>query len=331
MAVAVILLFVWFARDVLLLAFAGVLVGVFLRRLSTWLSSRTGLSPRWSLAVVCVGLLSALVGAFAARGPSIAAEVRTLSERLPEAVTTLRERLERYEWGQRAIEAAPSPSEVARMDTGVMARATGFASRTFGALASIVIILFVGLMLAATPRVYADGLLALLPEDKVPRGREVLGQLYDTIWWWLVGRLIAMTFIGVLTGIGLWIIGVPLVFVLALLAAVLAFIPNVGPILSAIPAVLIALVQGPRQALWVIALYAGVQAVESYVLDPIIDRKTVYLPPALTILAQLVMALFTGILGVALATPLTAVFVVLVTMLYVQDMLGRRDVSLPSH
>lgn len=204
-------------------------------------------------------------------------------------------------------------------------------SAGFGALASIVIILFIGLMLAATPRVYADGLLALLPEDKVPRGREVLGQLYDTIWWWLVGRLIAMTFIGVLTGIGLWIIGVPLVFVLALLAAVLAFIPNVGPILSAIPAVLIALVQGPRQALWVIALYAGVQAVESYVLDPIIDRKTVYLPPALTILAQLVMALFTGILGVALATPLTAVFVVLVTMLYVQDMLGRRDVSLPSH
>ena len=79
------------------------------------------------------------------------------------------------------------------------------------------------------------------------------------------------------------------------------------------------------------ALYAGVQVLESYVLDPIIDRKTVYLPPALTISAQLVLALFTGLLGVALATPLAAVVVVLVTMLYVQDVLGRRDIAVQSH
>ena len=79
------------------------------------------------------------------------------------------------------------------------------------------------------------------------------------------------------------------------------------------------------------ALYAGVQVLESYVLDPIIDRKTVYLSPALTIGAQLLLALFTGLLGVALATPLAAVVVVLVTMLYVQDVLGRRDIAVQSH
>ena len=329
--VAVLLLFVWYARDVLLLAFAGVLVGVFLRRLATWVSDRTPFSPRWALTIVALALLGGLVGAFLLRGPSIAAEVRTLRERLPEAAEQLRERLERYEWGQRAVEAAPSPGELLPDDPDAIGRVTGVVSRTFSSIASFVIILFLGLMLAATPGVYVNGLLALLPASKVPRGREVLQQLYDTLWWWLVGRVVAMTFIGVVTGLGLWIIGVPLAFALGLLAALLSFIPNLGPILSAIPAVLLALVQGPTEALWVIGLYAGVQAIESYVLDPVIDRKTVYLPPALTIFAQLVFALFTGLLGLALATPLTAALVVLVTMLYVQDVLGRRDIAVASH
>lgn len=330
-AVVVLLLFVWYARDVLLLAFAGILVGVFLRRLATWVSDRTPLSPRWALVVVVLALLGSFVGTFAIRGESIAAEVRTLRDRLPEAAEQLQNRLERYEWGRRAVEAAPSPRELLPDTPDAIGRVTGAVSSTFSALASFVIILFLGIVLAATPRVYVNGLLALLPEAKVPRGREVLGQLYDTLWWWLIGRIAAMTFIGVITGVGLWIIGVPLAFVLGLLAALLSFVPNIGPILSAIPAVLLALAQGPRVALWVLALYVGVQVIESYVLDPVIDRKTVHLPPALTILAQLVFVLFAGIPGLALATPLTAALVVLVTMLYVQDVLGRRDIAVASH
>jgi predicted PurR-regulated permease PerM len=330
-AVVILLLFVWYARDVLLLAFAGILVGVFLRRLATWVSDRTPLSPRWSLVVVVLALLGSFVGTFALRGESIAAEVRTLRDQLPEAAEQLQDRLERYEWGRRAVEAAPSAGELLPDNPDAIGRVTGAVSSTFSALASFVIILFLGIVLAATPRVYVNGLLALLPEAKVPRGREVLGRLYDTLWWWLIGRIAAMTFIGVITGVGLWIIGVPLAFLLGLLAALLSFIPNIGPILSAIPAVLLALAQGPREALWVVALYVGVQVVESYLLDPIIDRKTVHLPPALTILAQLVFVLFAGIPGLALATPLTAALVVLVTMLYVQDVLGRRDIEVASH
>ena len=330
-AVIVLLLFAWYTRDILLLGFAGILVGVFLRRLATWVSDRTPLSPRWALVVVVLALFGTLVGAFALRGESIAAEVRTLRERMPEAAEQLRTRLERYEWGRRAVEAAPNPSALLPDNPDAIGRVTGVVSSTFSALASFVIVLFLGIVLAATPRVYVNGLLALVPRGKVPRGREVLERLYDTLWWWLIGRLAAMTFIGVITGVGLWIIGVPLAFVLGLIAALLSFIPNIGPILSAVPAVLLALVQGPRVALWVVALYVGVQIVESYVLDPVIDRKTVYLPPALTILAQLVFALFAGILGLALATPLTAALMVLVTMLYVQDILGRRDIEVASH
>lgn len=329
--VVVLLLFVWFVRDVLLLAFAGVLFGIFLRRLATWVSAHTPLGPSWALTLVAVALVGTFVGVFWARGPGIAEEVRTLRERLPQAAESLEARLAQYDWGQRAIEQAPSPQELLPDNPDAISRVTGVASRTFGAVASFAVILFLGLVFAATPGVYRAGLLALLPERRVARAREVLDRLYDTLWWWLVGRLASMTFIGVVTGVGLWLLGVPLAFVLGLLAALLSFIPNIGPILSAVPAILLALAQGPRQALWVALLYVGVQLVESFALDPYIDRKTVYLPPALTILAQLVLAVFTGILGVALATPLAAAAVVLVTMLYVQDVLGRRDVDLPSH
>lgn len=329
-AVVVVLLLLWYARDVLLLGFAGTLLAIFFRRLATLVSDHIRLPTSVSLPLVVLAIAALLSGAFVMRGPSIASEVRTLREQLPQAVEQLQQRLARYEWGRRAIEEAPSPRQLLPDDRNAVSRVTGVVSSTFSAVANFVIILFLGVVLAGTPSVYVNGLLALVPQRNVGRGREVLDTLAETLWWWLIGRVVAMTFIGLATGIGLWLLGVPLAFVLGLLAALLSFIPNIGPILSAIPAVLLALVDGPRQALWVGLLYAGVQAFESYVLDPIIDRKTVYLPPAVTVLAQLTLALFAGLLGVALATPLTAAFTVLVTMLYVQDVLGRRDVKVGS-
>ena len=330
-AVLVLLLFLWYARDVLLLTFAGVLFAVILRRLATWLSDRTPLTPRWALLVTVLVLIGALGGAVALRGPAIAAQVRTLREELPQAVKTLKARLTEYEWGERALEKTPRPGDLLPDDADAITRVTGVASRTFSALASFAIIVFLGVVFAATPAVYRNGLLALLPERRVPRARDVLDRLYDTLWWWLVGRIASMTFIGVVTAVGLSLLGVPLAFVLGLLAAILSFVPNLGPVLSAAPAILLAVVDGPQKALWVALLYGGVQLVESFVLDPFIDRKTVHLPPALTIFTQLVLALVGGLLGIALATPAAAVIVVLVTMLYVQDTLGRRDIELPTH
>jgi predicted PurR-regulated permease PerM len=129
---------------------------------------------------------------------------------------------------------------------------------------------------------------------------------------------------GGLTTIGLWILGVPLAFTLGVLAGILNFVPNFGPWIAAIPAVLVAFLQGPQQALYVGLLYIALQSIDGYILTPIVDRRSVELPPVLTIVAQVLLGLAFGFVGILLASPLTAVAMILIKTLYVEDLLGDR-------
>jgi len=131
---------------------------------------------------------------------------------------------------------------------------------------------------------------------------------------------------GVLTGLGLWLLGIPLALTLALLAAVLTFVPYVGAIVSAIPALLLGLVHSPTMVLYVAILYVIVQLVEGYLLTPLIQQETVALPPALTIASLVLFGALFGPLGLMLGTPLAAVGLVLVRMAYVEDVLEQGDV-----
>jgi len=151
---------------------------------------------------------------------------------------------------------------------------------------------------------------------------QAIGQ---TLRWWLLGRWVSMIVVGFLTAAGLWFIGVPLTLTFGLLTALLTFIPYLGPILSAIPPTLLAFTQYPQQALYVILLYVGIQSVESYLVTPLVQQRTVSLAPALTLTAQMVLGILLGGIGIILATPLFAVMVVLVRMLYIEDTLGERQ------
>jgi predicted PurR-regulated permease PerM len=131
-----------------------------------------------------------------------------------------------------------------------------------------------------------------------------------------------MVVIGTLTGVGMWILGVPLALLLGVLAALLNFIPTFGPLLAFIPAALLSLTQGPSTFLYVCGLWLVAQNLEGHVLTPLIQRRTVELPPILTIVAQVIFATLFGVIGVVVAAPLTAVILVIVKMLYVQDVLG---------
>lgn len=242
----------------------------------------------------------------------------------------VKERIEQYQWSRRLFSQAPQAEEMLPDKADLLAEATGVFSTTLGALANVVIILFIGLFLAVEPRLYTDGLIRLVPIGRRARAREVLYAVGDVLQWWLVGKVVAMLVIGVLTALGLWLLGVELALTLGLIAALLTFIPNIGPVLALVPAVLLALLHSPTQALYVVLLYLAIQTVESYVLTPLVQRRTVSLPPALTISAQVALGVLLGGLGLVLATPLTVALLVLIQRLYIEDTLGD-PVNVPGH
>lgn len=318
------LLLVGAAAEIFLLLFAGILFAIFLKSLSDWLADHTPLSPRWSLLVIALALLALLAGVVAFAVPRVTTQVKELRQKLPQSVEKLLTRVERYPWGAAVIEATQKPASYLPNTETLVKRGLGLFSTTFGALAALLVVVFVGICLAIEPRTYTRGLLALVPVRRRERGRQVLIDVQERLASWLLAKTASMAVVGVLTGLGLWMLGVPLVFTLALLAALLTFIPNIGPILAAAPAVLLALMESPARALYVILLYVGVQAVETYAITPFIERKAVSLPPVLTAFTQLLFGLLTGVPGLILATPLTAAGLVLVQKLYVEDTLGDR-------
>lgn len=321
-AVIIVLLLLWYAVDVLMLVFAGILLAVFLRGVSDWLSARTRLGANWSLAVVTLALIAALGASIWLIAPRVSAQVNVLNEQLPRAVAQLTARLEHYEWARRILAQVPSPGELVQGRGGVLARATGIFSSALGALANVAIIVSIGLYLAAAPRLYVNGLVRLVPLHRRLRACEVLEQIGDTLRRWLIGRAFLMLLNGVVTAFALWWLGVPLALTLGLLSALLNFVPNIGPIIAGVPAVLLALLQSPQQALYVLLLYVIYQSIDGYILTPLVQQRTIALPPVLTITAQVLLGVLLGGFGVVLATPLVAIGFVLVCELYVKDMLG---------
>lgn len=317
--VAVLLLLLLLAPEVPLLVFAGALFALFLRAGGDVLAARLHVGGGWGVALFAVLLLlgGGALGWIAV--PTVADQAAELAQRIPEAARTLADRLDRYEVLRSALDQVP-PAGL--LGTGGSA-ATSAVTATFGILGHGVVILFVGAYLAADPAVYRRGADALVAPSVRPRARRVVAVAGDTLRRWLVAQLLSMSVVGVLTGLGLWLIGVPLAPILGLIAGLLAFIPNIGPVLSAIPGVLLGLSESPATALWAVGVYVGVQALESYLITPRIQEEAVALPPALTISVQLLFAILFGTLGLALATPVAALGLTLVRLLYVEDYLER--------
>jgi predicted PurR-regulated permease PerM len=206
----------------------------------------------------------------------------------------------------------------------VVRHATRIVNDLLQGLLTVFVVLVSGIYLAAQPGMYVTGLLMLAPHARRPRYREVLGRLGYVLRWWMIGQLVPMVVIGTITAVGLKAIGVPMWWFLGLLAALFNFIPNFGPLVSGVPAFLLALAESPAKAMWVVVLYVVAQNLEGYVLTPLVQRRAVEMPPALLILFQVLAGLLLGALGVVLAAPLLAVVVVAIKMLYVEDVLGDR-------
>jgi predicted PurR-regulated permease PerM len=310
--------------DVLLLVFAAVLLAILLRTPADWLAARTPLGVKAALAVVVVALLAAIGFGGWWLVPAVAAQSGELGTAIPAIVGDLQERLRETTFGAWVLDESGAPEELIDQQ-GLLRNVGGLFSTTLGVLAGLVVWLFLGLYMAIDPRLYRDGLLRLVVPSRRARAKQVLGKVGHTLQWWLFSKLVAMVVIGILTTLGLWLLDVPLALALGVIAALLSFIPNLGPTLALVPAVLVVLAEGPAAVAKVVALYLAVQAIESYGLTPFIEQRTISLPPALTMGSQVALGLLVGSLGVFLAAPLVATGIVLTRTLYVEDVLGDRD------
>lgn len=325
-AVAVAILFgVWLFGQSLLLFFGGVLIGVLFLGLAEILERHTPLSIRWALSIVLVLATVLLIGGGWLLAPRVYEQLSQLTQELQGVLDRLSTALERLPLSrqvlQRAQDFAIGPG------SPVLGAVPDLATAILGVVSGAAIVLFLGIYLAYEPSLYVSGVVRLFPKAKRERTRQVMHEIGLTLRWWLIGRVIAMAAVGALATIGLWILGVPLALSLGLIAAALDFVPFIGPIVAAIPAVLLGYAEGLSTALWVIGLYVLVQAVEGYVVTPIVQQRTVSLPPALTLGALLIGGSLFGVLGVFLATPLAAALMVAVRMAYVEDVLDDRAPS----
>jgi predicted PurR-regulated permease PerM len=218
--------------------------------------------------------------------------------------------------------ATPAGRTVAPSMDGLTRYLFPFLSSTIQIITGVIIILFLSIYIAVDPGVYHRGILHLVPHRRRPRVREVMAAVGGVLRRWLVAQFIAMITLGVVTTAILLVLHVRAAFALGLLSALLEFIPTLGPIVSALPAMAMGFLDSPEKALWVAVAYVGVHFVEGHLLIPLLMKGGLKLPPALTIFSEALMALLFGFLGLMCAVPLCAATLTAVKMLYVHDVVG---------
>lgn len=376
MGIYLVLQLLWFANQLVLVAFLGILFGLAVEAGVDRLE-RFRIPRGVGAALIVLAFFGMLIGIGAWMTPTIRQQSAVLRQKIPVAVDRLEEWFKKRQSGlfgfvlggsgsdtatgataaatdttrmdttradtTRAAPLAP-PSDSLRMDTTrtpqapravetlrtSLGRQLGrvtqyvfpFVSQTVAVFAGIMLIIFLAIYIASDPDTYHRGLMHLFPHYMRDRAGEVLSAMANVLRRWLVTQLIAMATIGVVTTIGLLILNVQAAFALGLIAGLLEFIPTIGPILSAVPAIAMAFVDSPQKALMVVALYVGIQFLENHLLIPMLMRGGVHIPPVLTILAQALMTLLFGFLGLMVAVPFIAATMVAVKMLYVERVVG---------
>ncbi|HEX6126978.1 MAG TPA: AI-2E family transporter [Pyrinomonadaceae bacterium] len=322
-AVGLLLALLWQSTEVILLIFAGLLVAIVLDGLAGLVSKYTSLSKLWALTLVLIailGFITALVWLFL---PSLEEQFVQISNTIPEIAAQIRRSFQQSAAGRWIVEQLfAEPTRYSNRSSNVLGQITGFFSSFLGASVNVAIVLVSGVYFAYSPSLYYEGAVKLFPKRCHARLREVLDTVGYNLRRWLIGRFAVMTINGGLTTLGLWMLGVPMAVPLGLIAGIFNFIPNIGPFLGAIPAVLIALTQSPMQALYTAIMYLAIQTLEGFLLTPLVQQRAVSLPPVAVISAQLLLGVLFGFLGLLLAVPIVAVVFVLVKMLYVEDILG---------
>jgi predicted PurR-regulated permease PerM len=299
--------------DILLLIFGSVLVAVVLRSIARPINKATLWGRRWSLIAATLGIVVALSLVVYLFGAQIGSQLFTLVEKLPAAAESL-------------SKTAPllSVSELVKGSSvgNLVTSALSWGTTVFGGVATLFVVLIAGIYIAIDPRIYRDGLLKLFPKGAHEQVAATLDDAGDALRRWLGAQLLAMIMVGVLIGVGLAIVGVPSALGLGFIAGVLEFIPIVGPVVAAVPALLLASTQNWEMVAWTLAVFVVVQQIESNLIMPLVSGRAVDLPPAVGLFAVVAIGILFGPLGLLLGYPLAIVTDVAVRRLYVREALG---------
>ncbi|SDH82410.1 Predicted PurR-regulated permease PerM [Chryseobacterium taeanense] len=315
-----------FGIDFFFMLFASVVLAVLLISITVKIKKWLTIKYAGALAITVLLITIVITGIGLLMYPSLDEQVSQLQKDIPQSISKLQENLSHTSWGKDLLKNIKNPKELVKDNKeDIVNSTTAIFSTTLSSLANTFVVIVIALFFAVDPKLYKKGFLCLLPDKVVPKADKLIYKCYETLANWLKGKFLSMLVVGILTYIGLILLDFPIPLVLSLIAMILTFIPNIGPIIAMIPAMLIGMVNGPEQALYAAALYIIVQTLESYLITPYINKKAVDLPPALTLAWQVFLGIFLGGLGLFMATPLLAVIFVLVNDLYVKGYLKKEN------
>ncbi|QRG05342.1 AI-2E family transporter [Xanthobacter dioxanivorans] len=288
--------------DVILQVFAAILLSLALHALAEPFARLTRCPERYAVFPVALLAFGGTGLALYLFGSTIQTQVTELLNELPAAWAAFEQRFHLEGLGsdliKRAEAAAPSS------DTLISA-VQGVTTNVFQVLLGVFLVVVGGIYFAASPDLYRRMFLSCWSKDERPAVEHKLDAISLDLRHFLKAQLIAMVVVGLLTFAGLSIVGVPSSLALALFAGLAEFVPMVGPVVSAAPAVLIALTLGVDTGLWTLLVFVIVQQTESNIITPLLQQRMVSLPPAVTLFAVVAFGNFFGVMGIVLATPLT--------------------------
>lgn len=315
--------FVWIVGHGILVAFAAALFAVMLDGLARLITRVARLPRAWSVGCAALLVGFVLIGGISLGGARVAQQAPQLSQTLQKELNQLQHKLKQEGFHPSKVLGNGSDKSFS-LGKQVFSHFSNFIAVPLGIVTDLVIVMVAGLYFAVRPRFYLDSAVRIFPPQKRKRIHEVIYEVGHALRRWLAGRFIAMLVIGILITIGLAVMGVKLAFLLGFIAGILTFVPYLGAVISAIPAILVALLHGPLTAVYVAGLFLAAHILEGYILIPWIQERQVSMAPAYLILAQLLGGLIAGALGVLLATPMAVSITIAIQMLYLQDVLGEQ-------
>lgn len=307
---------VWFLFDVLLIMLGAILVAVLLRLIAEPWTRWCRLPESLALTLSALIVFGAIGSAVYLFGTQINAEMKDLLARVGAAAASIAATLQKSETGRILLAHMQSGGfSIPNIVGNVFAVSSSL-------LEAVVVAVIAGLYLAAQPRLYRRGLRNLFPLRWRVSADETIDDIGRGLRLWLLGELIQMALVGALSTLAVWLIGLPSPLALGVIAGVAEFVPYLGPIVAAVPALLVATTQDLHAVLWTAFAYLLIHQAEGNLVAPIITRHMVHIPPAVMLLAIVTILFVFGGVAVIFAAPIAVVVFVAVEKLYLRDCLG---------